>query len=47
MTTYIGIDVSNPLLDIHYNGQATQIANAEKAIHSFLKSLPADTMLTP
>jgi len=29
MTTYIGIDVSKLLLDIHHNGQAAQIPNTE------------------
>jgi len=45
MTTYIGIDVSKLLLDIHHNGQAAQIPNTEKAIRAYLKSLPDDTML--
>jgi transposase len=45
MTTYIGIDVSKLHLDIHNNGQATQIPNTEKAIRTLLKSLPADAML--
>ncbi len=45
MTTYIGIDVSKLLLDIHHNGQAAQIPNTEKAIGACLKSLPDDTML--
>jgi transposase len=45
MTTYLGIDVSKLLLDIHHNGQATQIPNTEKAIRTFLKSLPADAVL--
>jgi transposase len=45
MTTYIGIDVSKLLLDIHNDGQATQIPNTERALRSLLKSLPADAML--
>jgi len=45
MTTYIGIDVSKLLLDIHHNGQAAQIPNTEKAIRAYLKSLPDDAML--
>jgi transposase len=45
MTTYIGIDVSKLVLDIHHGGQATQIPNTEKAIRSLLKSLPTDAVL--
>lgn len=45
MTTYIGIDVSKLCLDIHQDGQAKQLPNTEKAIRTFLKHLPDDTML--
>jgi transposase len=45
MRTYIGIDVSKLLLDIHNDGHASQIPNTERAIRSFLNSLPADALL--
>lgn len=45
MTKYIGIDVSKLHLDIHHNGQASQILNTEKAIRAYIKTLPGDTIL--
>lgn len=45
MKTYIGVDVSKLLLDVHKNGRAVQIPNTERAIGALLKSLPDDAML--
>jgi transposase len=45
ITTSIGIDVSRLFLDIHHNGQASQIPNTEKALRPSLKSLSPNTML--
>ena len=45
MPTYLGIDVSKLHLDLSYRGQAQRLANTQKAILRWLKTLPAEVVL--
>ncbi len=45
MKTYLGIDVSKLHLDLSFHAQAHRLANTEKAILPWLKSLPAEVVL--
>ena len=45
MLSYLGIDVSKLHLDTHHLGRPHQVPNTEKAIRSWLKSLPAPVTL--
>lgn len=45
MQSYLGIDVSKLHLDLSYRGQAGRLANTQKAILRWVKSLPPEAIL--
>ena len=45
MTSYLGIDISKLHLDLSHPAPAKRLANTEKAILPWLKSLPSETIL--
>src|SRR2546423_15269818 len=45
MKSYLGIDISKLHLDLSHPAPAKRLANTEKAIFPWLKSLPPETIL--